>query len=83
MNNNREMKPSSAARRMAESKHTPSDNQRFIETPIGLRKLTDDTMDKDFSGFRDERCNMRRLIKVERELRYMKETMSSLMDKQD
>ncbi|MPC64433.1 hypothetical protein E2C01_058549 [Portunus trituberculatus] len=40
-------------------------------------------MDKDFSGFRDERGNMRRLIKVERKLRYVKEVMSSLMDKQD
>ncbi|MPC16831.1 hypothetical protein E2C01_009667 [Portunus trituberculatus] len=57
MNNKREMEPSSAARCMAESKHTPSENQRFIETPIGLRKLTDDTMEKDFLGFWDERGN--------------------------
>ncbi|MPC65711.1 hypothetical protein E2C01_059847 [Portunus trituberculatus] len=40
-------------------------------------------MDKDFLGFRDERGNMRRLINVERELRYTKVVMSSLMDKQD
>ncbi|MPC81438.1 hypothetical protein E2C01_076054 [Portunus trituberculatus] len=40
-------------------------------------------MDKDFSGFKEERGSMRRLINVERELRYMKEVMSSLMDKQD
>ncbi|MPC16881.1 hypothetical protein E2C01_009719 [Portunus trituberculatus] len=40
-------------------------------------------MDKDFSGFRDKRGNMRKLINVERELRCMKEVMSSLMDKQD
>ncbi|MPC51115.1 hypothetical protein E2C01_044954 [Portunus trituberculatus] len=78
------MEQSSAASRMAESKHTPScENQRYIETLVGLRKLTDDVMDKDFSRFRDERDNMRRLINVERELRYMKEVMSSLMDKQD
>ncbi|MPC10348.1 hypothetical protein E2C01_002981 [Portunus trituberculatus] len=62
---------------MAESKHTPScENQLYIETPLGLRKLTDDIMDKDFSGFRDERGNMRRLINVERELRHMKEVMT-------
>ncbi|MPC31573.1 hypothetical protein E2C01_024868 [Portunus trituberculatus] len=68
----------------AESKHTPScENQQYIETPVGLRKLSDDTMDKDFSGFRDIHGNMRRLINIERELRYMKVVMSSLMDKQD
>ncbi|MPD04412.1 hypothetical protein E2C01_100098 [Portunus trituberculatus] len=60
-----------------ESKHMPScENQRYTETPIGLRKLTDDIMDKDFSGFRKERNSMRRLINVERELRYIKEVMT-------
>ncbi|MPC70859.1 hypothetical protein E2C01_065120 [Portunus trituberculatus] len=40
---------------MVESKYTPScKNQWYIETPVGLRKLTDDIFDKDFSGFRDE-----------------------------
>lgn len=77
------MEPSSAARRTTEPKHTASGNQRIIETPIGLRKLTDDSMDKDFAGFRDERSNMRRLVYVERELRNMKEVITSLMDKQD
>ncbi|MPC10358.1 hypothetical protein E2C01_002992 [Portunus trituberculatus] len=52
---------------MTESKHTPScENQRYTETPVGLRKLTEDIMDKDFSGFRDERDSMRRLINAER-----------------
>ncbi|MPC66961.1 hypothetical protein E2C01_061120 [Portunus trituberculatus] len=59
------------------------ENQRYIETPVGLRKQTEDIMDKDFSGFSEERGSMRRLINVERELRYMKEVMLSLMDKQD
>ncbi|MPC75365.1 hypothetical protein E2C01_069751 [Portunus trituberculatus] len=69
---------------MVESKQTPScETQQYIETPVGLRKLTDDIMDKDFSGFRDERGNMRRSINIERELRYMKEVISNLMDKQD
>ncbi|MPC98786.1 hypothetical protein E2C01_094168 [Portunus trituberculatus] len=78
------MEESSAARRMTESKHTPScENQWCTETPIGLRKLTNSIMDKNFSGFRDERGSMRRLINVKRELKYMKEVMSSLMDKQD
>ncbi|MPC68202.1 hypothetical protein E2C01_062400 [Portunus trituberculatus] len=78
------MEQSSAARHMTESKHTPScENQQYIQTPVELRKLTEDIMDKDFSGFRDERGIMRRLINIERELGYMKEVMSSLMDKQD
>ncbi|MPC56049.1 hypothetical protein E2C01_049998 [Portunus trituberculatus] len=38
-------------------------------------------MDKEFSGFRDERGSMRRLIKVERELRYMKEVMTDCQRK--
>ncbi|MPC81296.1 hypothetical protein E2C01_075903 [Portunus trituberculatus] len=77
------MEPSSATRRMAEPKYMPSKNHRFIETSTGLRKLTDDTTEKDFSGFQDERGNMRRLVNVERELRYMKEVMPNLLDKQD
>ncbi|MPD06805.1 hypothetical protein E2C01_102633 [Portunus trituberculatus] len=62
---------------MTESKHMPSnENQQYIETPVGLRKLIEDIMDKDISGFRGERGNMRRLINVERELRYIKEVMT-------
>ncbi|MPC73435.1 hypothetical protein E2C01_067764 [Portunus trituberculatus] len=59
---------------MTESKHMPlCENQLYTETPVGLRKLTNDIMDKDFFGFRDEQGSMRRLINVERELRYMEE----------
>ncbi|MPC57444.1 hypothetical protein E2C01_051424 [Portunus trituberculatus] len=59
------MEQSSGARRMAQSKYTPSiENQWYIETPVGLRKLTDDIMDKDFSRFRDEGGNMRMLTNV-------------------
>ncbi|MPC77056.1 hypothetical protein E2C01_071498 [Portunus trituberculatus] len=62
---------------MTESKHTPScENRRYIETPVGLRKLTEDIIDKNFSGFGDERGSMRRLINVQRELRCMKEVMT-------
>ncbi|MPD04633.1 hypothetical protein E2C01_100331 [Portunus trituberculatus] len=76
------MEQSSAARRTIESKHTPScENQRFTETFVGLRKLAEDIMDKDFSGFREERGSMRRLINVERELRYMKEVMTDCQRK--
>ncbi|MPC52920.1 hypothetical protein E2C01_046801 [Portunus trituberculatus] len=67
---------------MTESKHMPScENQRYIETPVGLRKLTENIMDKDFSGFRDKRDIMRRLINVERELRYMKEVKTDCQQK--
>ncbi|MPD00701.1 hypothetical protein E2C01_096194 [Portunus trituberculatus] len=41
---------------MTESKHTPlCENQQYIETLVGLRKLTEDIMDKDFSGFRERK----------------------------
>ncbi|MPC36225.1 hypothetical protein E2C01_029674 [Portunus trituberculatus] len=33
-------------------------------------------MDKDFSGFMEEKGSIRRLINVERELRYVKEVMT-------
>ncbi|MPC46434.1 hypothetical protein E2C01_040154 [Portunus trituberculatus] len=70
------MEMSSGVRHMTESKHMPSDeNQWYIEIPVGLRKVTEDAMDKNFSGFKDERGNMRRLINVERELRYVKEVV--------
>ncbi|MPC32409.1 hypothetical protein E2C01_025718 [Portunus trituberculatus] len=60
------------------------ENLRFIETPIDLKRLSDDNTDKDFSGFREERGNMRKLINVVREIRFFKkEVMSSLMNKQD
>lgn len=76
-----EIEQSSGARRMSKPKQTsPCENVRYIETPVGLRKLTEGIMDKDFSGFGDERGSTRRLINVER---YTKEVMSSLMDKQD
>ncbi|MPC24645.1 hypothetical protein E2C01_017731 [Portunus trituberculatus] len=62
---------------MTESKHALScESERYIETPVVLRKLTEDIMNKDFSGFRDKSGSMRRLINVERELRYVKEVMT-------
>ncbi|MPC15240.1 hypothetical protein E2C01_008025 [Portunus trituberculatus] len=70
------MEQSSAARHTTESKHTPlCENQRYIETPVGLRKLTEGNIDKDLSGFRDKRGSMRRLVNVAKELKYMKEVM--------
>ncbi|MPC31481.1 hypothetical protein E2C01_024771 [Portunus trituberculatus] len=77
-----ELSGATAARYMR-SKQTPSfENQRFIKTPVALKRLGNDNMDKDFSGFREERDNMRRLINLEREIRYMKEAMSSMIEKQ-
>ena len=54
-----------------------------IETPVGLRQLVEASGERDFSGFREERGNMRRIINVERELRCMKELISSIVEKQD
>ncbi|MPC86046.1 hypothetical protein E2C01_080858 [Portunus trituberculatus] len=80
----REAELSGVAKCMAHSKQTPPiENLRLIETPVGLRRLTEDNMDKEFSGFRDKKGNIRSLLNIERELRYLKEVMLSVMDKQD
>ena len=42
-----------------------------IETPMGLRRLMESD-GRDFSGFREEKGTMRRVISVEREMRNMR-----------
>lgn len=53
-----------------------------IETPVGLRVLTSEDSG-DFSGFREDRGNMRRIISAEREIRYMRELIAGVLEKQD
>ncbi|MPC40837.1 hypothetical protein E2C01_034406 [Portunus trituberculatus] len=55
-------------------------NRRCTETPVGLKRLGEDNTDKEFSGFREEKGNVRRLMNVEKEMRYMKEVISSIME---
>ncbi len=38
----------------------------FIETPVGLRQLVEASGERDFSGFREEKGNMKRIISVEK-----------------
>ena len=42
-----------------------------IETPMGLRRLMESD-GRDFSGFREEKGTMRRVITVEQEMRNMR-----------
>ena len=67
------------------NKPTPSQRRistQSIETPIGLRRLGEDK-DRDFSGFREERGNMRRIMSLEKEMRCMRKLMSSILEKQE
>ncbi len=55
----------------------------FIENPVGLRQLMEAIGERDFSGFREEKGNMRRIISVEKEIRCMRELISGILEKQD
>ena len=52
-----------------------------IETPIELRRLTERTGDSNFSGFAPE--SLRRILELEKELRFMKELIAEVWEKQD
>ena len=56
-----------------------------VETPVGLRKITSELWSEgsDFSGFREDKSNMRRIITVEKEVRCMRELIASILEKQD
>ena len=53
-----------------------------IETPMGLRRLMEND-GRDFSGFREEKGTMRRVISVELEMRNMKEFIAGIWLMQD
>ena len=53
-----------------------------IETPMGFRSLMEND-GRDFSGFREEKGTMRRVISVEREMRNMRELITGILLKQD
>ena len=57
--------------------------QSPIETPLGLRRIGDSGESGDFSGFREERVSMRKIVTLERELRMVKETIARILDTQD
>ena len=59
-----------------------NNKQQLIETPAGLRRLSEFS-DGEFSGFKEERGTVRRLVAAEREIRCMKELIVAVMDRQD
>ena len=59
----------------------PEGAYHLLETPIRLRRLAGSN-NTDFSGFENEkRGTMRRIVNVEREIRFMKELLEGLMMK--
>ena len=56
----------------------------MLETPLGLKRIGSTNVMGDFSGFENEsRGTMRRLLNVEREMRFMKEILEYIMGKCD
>ena len=61
----------------------PTRTYQLLEKTLGLRKLAGSNIG-DFSGFENEnKGTIRRLVSVEREIRFMKELWESLMMKQE
>ena len=52
-----------------------------LETPLGMRRLTDSSGGRSFSGFMQERGNVRRIVEMEREIRALKELVSNVFQK--
>lgn len=50
----------------------------FIETPVDLRQLVEASEERNFSGFREEKGNMRRIISVDKKIRCMREQISGI-----
>ena len=62
----------------------PAGTCQLLETPLGLRRLAGFDIPGDFSGFEKEnKGTMRRLVSVEREIKFMKEMLESLMTKHE
>ena len=59
-----------------------SKNVNNMETPVRLRKLGG-LGEGEFSGFREEQGNMRRLVTAEREIRCMRELIAGILERQD
>lgn len=62
---------------------TPDVRVDFVETPLGLRQLGKCGETRDFSGFKEETTNMRRIVNVEKEIRLMKEVIAGILEKQE
>ena len=55
-----------------------------LETPLALRRITGTNVTGGFSGFENEsRGTTRRLVNMEREMRFMKEVLEGIMGKCD
>ena len=57
--------------------------ETLVETPLGRRRIREVSGERDFSGFREERASMRRIITLEKDMRCLRELVSSVLDNQD
>lgn len=57
--------------------------RNVIETPIGLRKLGEWSDNREFSGFKEERSNMRRIVTVEGEISSLRDLILGILENQD
>ena len=66
------------------NKRTPFvSRRRSMETPVGLRRIGDSEEVGEFSGFKEERGSMRRIVNLEKELRAVKETIANILENQN
>ena len=83
----REQAPCRDSTDMAARLFTSSDQQKcakanevIMETPVGLRRIMTSDSKEEFSGFRDEKFNVRRL---EREVRCLCELVTNILGTQE
>ncbi|MPC90593.1 hypothetical protein E2C01_085588 [Portunus trituberculatus] len=55
----------------------------IIETPLGLRQLGDWSKEREFSDFKEDRVNMRRIIIMDKELKALKVMVGVILERQD
>ncbi|MPC77896.1 hypothetical protein E2C01_072365 [Portunus trituberculatus] len=55
----------------------------IIKTPLGMRQLGEWSGEREFSGFKEEKVTMRRIIIMDRELKAGKEMVAAMFEKQD
>ncbi|MPC75785.1 hypothetical protein E2C01_070182 [Portunus trituberculatus] len=55
----------------------------IIKTPLGLKQLDEWSREREFSGFKEERVTMRRIIIMDKELKALKEMVTVMYEKQD
>ncbi|MPC37329.1 hypothetical protein E2C01_030803 [Portunus trituberculatus] len=61
----------------------PRGRNEIIETPLGLRQLEDWNKEREFSGFREERPSIKRIISLDGELKVLREMVARIFEQQE